>query len=349
MKINKKLLVVPFLSTVVGLSLAGGIGGAFAWYQFNSQVTASFVGSSVADTTLLQIASTRSGAGTTESPYTYNWGKSFYKTGTYNNTNKFKLIPVTFGQLVTKNGKSNCIPNAYAYGYPEAGGQAGNGYENWQHINPNEGFVQFDIYLRALKADKTQIDLDVYLSDITIEAVMADENQTSEADANKDVSKTVRVHLDVSGTEADCPNRLISKETVTDLPLYGKLDLDGDGEPDKTKGYGWENPSVITYGTPGDTQTTTSIENTVQARDANGLMPSTANGKRICRTLTGNGAIKITVTTWLEGWATYLTGDDDDPATTDIDESVTSVWDPTKTSGIDIRVGLTFDTGKIRI
>ena len=346
---NKKLLVVPFLSTVVGLSLAGGIGGAFAWYQFNSQVTASFVGSSVADTTLLQIASTRTGSGTQESPYQYDWGKNVFKTGNYNATNKFKLVPVTFGQLVTKDGKTNCINNAYAYGYPEAGGQIGDGYANWQHINPGEGFVQFDVYLRALKADKTQIDLDVYLSDITIEAVMADQEHTSEAAAGKDVSDTVRVHLDVSGTEADCPNRLISKNTIEDLKLYGKLDLDGDGEPDKTNGYGWETPSVITYGTAGETQSTTSIANMVQARDGDGLMPATANSKRICRTLTGNGVIKITVTTWLEGWATYDTDEEDDPLTTDIDESKTSVWDPTKTAGIDIRVGLTFDTGKIRL
>ena len=144
---NKKLIVVPFLSTVVGLSLAGGIGGAFAWYQFNSQVTASFVGSSVADTTLLQIASTRTGQGTQESPYVYNWGKNVYKTGNYTAANRFKLVPVTFGQLVTKNSKTKSLPNTFAYGYPEAGNQIGNGYTNWQKIQPNEGFVQFDVYL----------------------------------------------------------------------------------------------------------------------------------------------------------------------------------------------------------
>ena len=60
MKINKKI-IVPFLSTVVGLSLAGGLGGAFAWYQFNSQVRTGFIGTSVADTGLIQIGYKDSG------------------------------------------------------------------------------------------------------------------------------------------------------------------------------------------------------------------------------------------------------------------------------------------------
>ena len=51
MKVNKKL-IVPFLSSVIGLSIAGGLGGAFAWYQYNTQVSVSFVGSSVADSSV---------------------------------------------------------------------------------------------------------------------------------------------------------------------------------------------------------------------------------------------------------------------------------------------------------
>ena len=75
MKINKKLFV-PFLSSVIGLSIAGGLGGAFAWYQYSSQVTTSFIGSSVADTSILQIGHLEENQTTHLDEM--KWGRDYY-------------------------------------------------------------------------------------------------------------------------------------------------------------------------------------------------------------------------------------------------------------------------------
>ena len=328
MKVNKKI-VVPFLSAVIGLSVSGGIGGAFAWYQYNSQVTASFIGTSVADTSVLQIGHIDSGTDITwRRDYAFN-----------DNAHKARLIPVTFGQLGTGN-----VLGTQAYGYPEAGKQANSGYTSWSKINPNDGYVQFDIYLQALKTDHTAVALDVFLSDITIQAV-----RNEVVDNTETILDAVRIHLAVDG-EAN-PNRLISKTAITSpLNLYGPLDLDGDGVNDKIGGYSWEYDNTeIVYGINGETQTTVGVTDVVQARDENGLMPQsgdTGYAKKICTTSASLGSpLKITVTTWLEGWALQNIGDTNGDS---VNES-SNLWDSAYSAGVDVRVGLRFDTGKVRL
>lgn len=346
---NKKF-IVPFLSSIIGLSMAGGIGGAFAWYQYNSQVTASFVGASVADTSVLQI-------GHDAANNTIDWGKDYYK-------GKTNLVPVTFGQVITdstRNNKENCLALP-AYGYPEAGKQGTYSYENWTQINPNEGYVQFNVYLRALKADKvTQADLDVYLSDITLEGVITDnqghviETETS-AYNSKMISEAARIHLDIDNAD----NRLISKTAiglehqdpadeqspmVGALKLYGELDLDGDGQPDKPSGYSWEtNPNAdpIIYGNNGDRQTTQGIADVVNPRVNGDIVDD--QSKVICKTKT-DGNVKITVTVWLEGWHLLKSEVDTEHQTF----TTGAVWDPAYSANMDIRVGMTFDVGKVRL
>lgn len=332
MKFNKRL-IVPFLSTVVGLSIAGGLGGAFAWYQYNTQVTTSFVGTSVADSSVLQIGHYEE----EQSGQVMKWGKDFYP---YASGQKQKLIPVTFGQTVTKESKTGCLEQTYAYGYPEAGvsGAVQNpGYEHWAHIEPNQGFVRFDLYLRTLNADGTQSALKVYLSDMIIEAA-------AEQTGNKDITNAVRVHLDVE----DGANRLIAKSADT-TNLYGPLDLDGVGGNDQTGGYvnengEWVTPQDITYGRNGETQTTlaaaTGDNGIIATRGSDGKYPESQAGKVIVTTKT-SGFTKITVTAWLEGWA-LLKNDTSDPTAT------SAVWNPAISAGVDIRFGMTFDTGVVR-
>ena len=326
MKVNKKI-VVPFLSAVIGLSVSGGIGGAFAWYQYNSQVTASFVGTSVADTSVLQIGH--------KVGETITWERDYIQPGA-------KLVPVTFGAL----GEGGVL-GSQAYGYPEAGKQSSDNYDQWTRVakaaGDVPGYVQFDVYLRALKADKSPVALPVYLSDI----VIADFDDNSE-NGTQSAAEAIRIHLNVEGN----PNRLISKTGIDNdhkLPLFGSLDLDGDGQPDTKGGYSWtENRTdVITYGKDGDYQTTTQYnamypeaneDGTFKVNDAN-------NAVKICttkNTTLGTEAdyVKITVTVWLEGWAKLQNGE----------TTTSTVWDPTYTEkGLKVRVGMTFDTGKVRL
>ena len=340
MKMNKKL-IVPFLSSVIGLSVAGGLGGAFAWYQFNSQVTTSFVGTSVAEGGLLQIGHMED--------TTMVWGRDYAKPN-------IDLLPVTFGALGKRasDNKENSLKTSKPYGRPEAGKQAGNDYtKGWEVME--SGYYQYDIYLRALEADASApgvpaqgiapgykaVVKPVFLSDIVINAP----TEAPTTDGGKHISDAVRVHLDVEGTTT--PNRLISKTKIENMELYGELDLDGVGGLDTYTGYTWETPSTdpIIYGINGEKQTTAGITDVVQARDASGNMPDSPitnpNAKCICYTKDGTDGYttKITVTVWLEGWQ-LLNNDPEDHT------EQGKVWNPILNAGLQIQVGMTFDAGR---
>ena len=264
--------------------------------------------------------------------------------GGFNAGNSFPLFnvgafPVTFGQMDT----NDALPE-HAYGRPEAGVQGASDYgSGWDEIAPNAGFAQYEIELRALKADKTSdgnpsagIDpgyalaaKDVYLSDIVIEGV-----SSGSAIADNLIADAVRIHLAVSNGK----NFIISKTAVTDMELSGPLDLNGDGQPDTYDVYEWGTQEVVQYGVAGQKQTTRGISDIKNTRSDDGTMPTVAN-KLICTTSTGAEMIKITVTIWLEGWAALKnsTAANADPS---------AVWNPKMNSGVDVRVGMTFDAGR---
>ena len=155
MKFNKKILI-PLISTAMGLSVIGGIAGAFAWYQYNSKVNISFVGASVADVGVLQLGQKEkmvdeNGDPVMDDPVspavqkeTSVWGREFTKEKTDH------LIPVTFGAcekredpVLDENGDPTgdtvdhyILPNK-AYSYPEAG----------SHIWPNRAAVRASLEL----------------------------------------------------------------------------------------------------------------------------------------------------------------------------------------------------------
>ena len=328
MKINKKL-VVPFFATVAGLSIAGGLGGAFAWYQFNSQVRTGLIGTSVAQSGVLQIGYKASPSAATV------WGSDkFFED--------IDLIPVTFGKLGTNNALG-----ATAYGYPEAGQQLDAGYtQGWTVVENGKGYFQYDIYLRALKSNPSAPGVpsegipqgfelaakDVYISDMTLA------NATANAD-DKLIADALRVHYSVDGGKKE----LISKTAITSehpLDLYGKMDLDGNGELDTYDVDLWDSRygTEMTYGNNLDTQTTLGIADVKQARDSDGKMPSPANDKRVCVTSdTSSLGTKITITVWLEGWALLKV---------DNTTNYSNVWNPGMNSGMKVHVGMVFDAGR---
>ena len=343
MKFNKKL-IVPFFVSVAGLSIAGGLGGAFAWYQFNSQVRTGFIGTSTADTGLLQIGyDTGSGI---------SWGRDHYLA----NTN---LVPVTFGELAhgqTETLTAKMPLKAHAYGYPESGKQAGSDYTSgWKELTSGNGFYQYSVYLRALKADPTAagdpskdidpgyklVEQDVYISQLTLEDAdhLATDTTTEKTDY---ITDALRVHLDVEGGRKD----LISRTAITSehaLALSGQLDLDGNGAVDTYDVDPWNDNygKKVTYGISGETQITEGVSDIVQER-VNGMMPTTPNAKRICRTTTGEAdMVKITITVWLEGWALLKVAE---PSGTD-PAKYSNVWDPTMNAGMKVHVGIVFDAG----
>lgn len=369
MKTSKKI-IIPFFSTVVGLSLAAGIGGAFAWYQYNSQATASFVGSSVADTGVLQIGwktiDDKGTVDTADDEEVMHWGKDFAQTGP-----KAKLTPVTFGGLLTddsdpQNVKTNVLPQQ-AYAYPEAGAAAGynigtNTQPGWVAAEKGKQYAQFDVYFRALAPDQTSqgdeneqikagyslVERNVYISDYICKSV---EN-------NKVADEALRIHLDIEDGE----NRLLSKTAVNNLPLSGGLDLDQNGENDKAvitawrdlESYGvdehgdpiYDEGDELVYGIDGQTQSTDGLNVVKQARDENGKMPAQGAAgfnKKILTTSTQK-PIRVTITIWLEGWELLKTGVD----STSGEDVKSNIWNPQYTDETDVQVGLQFDSGIFR-
>ena len=336
MKMNKKLMV-PFLATVVGLSISGGLGGAFAWYQFNSQVRTSFIGTSVMDTGVLQI-----GYETTPGDSsTMKWGNMHTK-------NPINFVPVTFGQL----GENNTLP-AKAWGYPDAGKQLDNNYNSgWTEMKNGTHYYQYDIYLRALKKDSSNTTgangipvgfglaaVDVYLSSMTLQDAAA-------AHANDDtyVANALRVHLNAEGVTKKL---LISKNEIDEdhaLPLNGEMclsgEVDGDGNPVMDKyfvPYGdAKYGQTCKYGVENDKQVTTGIDDIVNPRN-NGVLTPDAD-KVIVNTSTNSAPAvkKITVTVWLEGWALLRTAEGSSPA-------LSNVWNPNLSTSPRINVDMVFD------
>ena len=208
MKINKKILI-PVFATAMGLSVIGGVGGAVAWYQYNSKVNASYVGMSVADSGVLQIRQGENG----------NWTRAV-SVGDANT----KIRPVTFGDT------SEGIGTKDAWMYPEAG--AGNGYyegterkAGWVKATKNVEYAQFDLYFSALQTDPndtandgyTYVERDVYISRFLINCL--DEN--GDEDDSKLANNAMRIQIDVEGED---PIILANDEYQTDL--FGDLDLD---------------------------------------------------------------------------------------------------------------------------
>ena len=307
MKFNKKI-VVASLSTAMGLSLVGAIGGTVAWYQYSTKTTTSVVATSVANSGVLQISSN----GT-------DWMRDLPQTAT-GSTNDNKLLPVTFGQ---ENDDGSLKDVAYCT--PEAGKP---GYQGWDVATAGVEYLQYDIHLRASQINEAgeveYLEKKVYLSDITIEDVTT----------GKTVSDALRINIDVENGE----KFMISKEAQSDLELYGPLELDGNEEPDVIGGYVWDDGfgEECIYGIENEVQNTlgiTDIEASQTEIEAQG------DEKVICTTPADEDGILLRITIWLEGWH-QLTPD------AVADQEIKANWSPEKGRGASIRCGLTFDVGR---
>ena len=222
MKINKKILI-PMFATAMGLSLIGGVGGAVAWYQYNTKVTGSWMGVSTADGGVLQIKD-KDGKWKRDASY---------------GASTDELHPITFGAMAA----GAALPSK-AYKHPEAGVQP---MTSWDEAVAAD-YVTFDVVLQALKLDESDgqykaCAAEVYLEEMIIESVAG----------KTDVGEAVRVHLSAGST-----NLLYSKNGGSTL-THGNLDLDkdSDGAADEVGGYVWNyNNAAIDYG-DGGTQVST--------------------------------------------------------------------------------------------
>lgn len=345
MKINKKVLI-PLFATAMGLSVVGGVGGAVAWYQYNSRVTASYVGTSVVDTGVLQIATTSDNG---QGGLAYNWGRDYYKYD--ENT---KLTPVTFGGI-----ESDALPGtAYTNPSPEAGYQAG--YAGWEVAENGKQYTQFSLYFRSIVADASSagdvnttlkegykmVSRKVYLSDQSIFECVQGNNQVKVAD------EALRVHVAVQNENDEVVSSKIIAKTehpVSDkLKLWGPLDLDGNGSADTYHDDLFHHDAVVAagvndgdemvYGVKNDAQTTVAFDDLVAARDGEKI--AAADADKFVFETSESAPVKVTFTIWLEGWELF--------ANTSEATYAVNMWNPKYTAETEVKVGLMFDTGSFK-
>ena len=331
MKISKKVLI-PVFASAMGLAVIGGVSGSVAWYQYNSKVTASYIGVSTADTGVLRIREGASGA----------WGRAVDKGRTGN-----VLKPTTFNY----DEITSLYDMEHGWGTPEAG--AGNaealnrsgsyyegqdyvpasgstaetlGYAGW--IEDNDAYAQFDLYFDAYQTDATNEDDDgythvvrsVYLSNYKVECLTAD----------KIADEAIRIQLDVYDDSDEIAEQIILSKSGDDTNLYGALDLDGSTTPDNYHKTPFNDVPEALDGQPIEY----GIHNKVQEVDA---ISDYASASNALFTTTGekDSFVHVRITIWLEGWAL-------------LNSATKAEWNPFETAGCEVQVGLEFTTGIFR-
>ena len=337
MKLNKKLLV-PVFATAMGLSVMGGLGGAVAWYQYNSKVTTSFVGTSVADTGVLQIKEGANGA----------WTRDISR-------NKLSAIrPITFGYTQTA---GEAFPED-GWMNPEAG--AGNGYYSpveaetdgtgemvgWQKAVKGTDYVQFDLYFNAYQTDETEeenkgytpVARDVYLSKFLVRCL---DTTTGAVLDDKVAANAIRIQFDVA---SDNNKHILLANDEGTTNLFGQLDLDGSGTADRyhknpfnvlPSGEGVQDGATITYGKKDEVQT---FEKLSTYQNVNDSQENPGNGVKPLFKTKGSRTefTHVVITVWLEGWAMLDS------------TNGRAEWNPFTSAGYDVQVALQFTTGIFR-
>ena len=278
MKIKKSRIIIPALALLIGASLAGSISGTVAWYQYSTRTNVAFIGSSVGASGNLQIRFV---------------GDTDWKT---------RLTIEDIGEKLAEGDYATDLTPITAGGIDKNANLPLTGTEPLFYSNPTVGVGPQENWLKASKANYAQIKLQlryvdkegatpanaakkIYLSDLLI--------QEDSSNTGADISDALRIH--VSTYESIAPatksNFLISKnggQTVT----YGKLDLDGDGSPDKgydaNDKYGFnanrtsENPTGLTdvvYGTANSSQVCYAADSSAAALSGRKYFDSTGAQK----------------------------------------------------------------------
>ena len=251
MKIKKKSIIIPAFALLIGASLAGSISGTIAWYQFSTRVTAAYVGVSGGTSENLKIR-----LGDTQDHGEWLTRLTIADIDAYLASSDYgsKVMPITAGAL----DKDSALGDFYLNPVYGQGGE----YANWQKAG-KENYVKIPLQLCYVQRDGVKdngedakyLEKEVFLSDLLIQ-----EDKANATDVKEDLSDAVRFHIN-SFAEADRnvpanhTNRLISKNGGT-TATNGKLDLDGDGNPDQAyiggaDKYGFDGTALVdvTYGT----------------------------------------------------------------------------------------------------
>ena len=292
MKKNK--IIVPALSLLLGLTLAGSISGTIAWYQYSTRANGAYLGMSGGTIGNLQL---RLNGGEWLTRLTKNDIDSYLQSSNQADD----IQPITSGEM----DKDDALPTDM-YRNPILGRGE---YAKWEKAD-HSNYISIPLELRFVEnngSGENNIAKEVYLSDLYIAA--DDANVTTN---KKDLSEAIRFHISSNDGSVQ-KNRLLSKSGGS-IDVNGKLDLDGDGETDQVYsgnkyGFGDGNQLVdVIYGEG---------EQVAYAADVdNGLLVETNNqdldldklelngvSKSIGKTLASSSEfLKVDITIWVEGW-----------------------------------------------
>lgn len=319
MKINKAKMMVATLAIVAGAATVGSISGTVAWFQYNTRVTAAYVGTTASVSRNLQIRIHD------ENVTNYKDADSKWKTnleigdisgyltakGALEDAAKKKgngsnFSPVTFG----KTEKDAALPSSapFANG-PKSNPMAGQfAYENWADAGAGD-YITIPFEVKLLNGAGAAMAKKVYLTDLTLQ------KHSDVATAN-DMSTALRVHF------SSTTNQLWSKETA-EVATSANLDLDGDGIMDKVRDryyFSSVDQASLPNGVYGDTLAgesravdenakvtsyLASGTNTAASPKASDATPAlvTTNAIELGTTDSSTGILAINTTIWMEGWA----------------------------------------------
>lgn len=324
MKTNKKHIIIPALMMAVGLGLVGSISGTVAWYQYSTRVTTSYVGASAKCTENLQVSLTGE-----DNAYVSELKTSDIIAAAAANADGSKLQPVT-----NANGHATAVV-AGAETYTMKGHPIYQNflYDKWQSA-PEDSYLQFDLYFRVLdvdgKATKTYLAKKLYFEDFTLNfTAQSGAEPTPSATAFKDAMR-----FEFEQVNDSKQSILMSRTARSNMALGAKLDLNGDGNFDKTKGYEWEGEqTAVEYGDKTKVQTSHAFSDYVAPTSDDGVLAPIAATKALGTTTAGeyaqNTALHFKVTVWLEGWD--ATGETE----------ATSIWNARDYIG-SFQLGMTF-------
>ena len=223
--LNKNKIIVSALALAIGGSLAGSVSGTVAWYQYSTRANVAFIHEAGGFSGNLQMRFA------SESENEHAWRTQI----TYDQLNAelsntgyaTKIVPMTYGAL----DKDGALP-ADGYTQPLAG-QAD--MAKWVKAD-KANYAQFNLQVRyqeRTNGNEANASKPVYITKMVIQ-----EDAKSRAEGKGDLTDAVRVHISTNdGTTVK--NKLVSAKGK-EIETKGKLDLDGDGQPDKAYLHGDE-------------------------------------------------------------------------------------------------------------
>lgn len=324
----KKKIIIPAFALLIGTALAGSITGTAAWYQYSTKVNGALIGVAGGATGNLNMR-IRQDNQAADAGWTTFLSKETIRSFLTENGYGTNIQPVTLNvdeNGLDKDGALAVSPAEPDFRLNPTPGVAG--YSNWKAAT-KANYVVIPLQLRYVKQGNNGLEYlaeKVYLSDLVLA-------QRTTGGATNDISNALRFHVSAGST-----NRLISNEGGTTV-TNGKLDLDGDGSPDKAKPnandkYGFnsevDTTTEITYGAGSQVSYAKSAMLATHRDGKNGddLVDTSATDAKLIGTTSDNSSsyLNVDITIWVEGWHQF---------------SSSSIWSE-KFIGSDFNIGFEF-------